>query len=45
MEDAPGPMFVLAIKDIVDQHALYVSYLKILFLDSEMQFFDKKGMT
>ena len=45
MEDAPGPMFVLAIKDFLDQHALCVSYLKIFFLDSEMQFFDKKGMT
>ena len=44
MEDVLGQIFVLAIKDIVDQHALYVSYLTILFLDSEMQVFDKKGM-
>ena len=26
MGDAPDQIFVLAIKDIVDQHALYVSY-------------------
>ena len=26
MGDAPGQMCVLAIEDIVDQHALYVSY-------------------
>ena len=48
MEDVPNQMFVLAIKDIVDQHALYVSYLAnltILFLDSEMHVFNKKEVT
>ena len=45
MEEGPDQMFVLAIKNIVDQHALYVSYLAdltILFLDSEMHVFNKK---
>ena len=48
MEDVPDQMFVLAIKDIVDQHALYVNYLAnltILFLDSEMHVFNKKEVT
>ena len=48
MEDVPNQMFVLAIKDIVDQHALYVSYLSdltIIFLDSEMHVFNKKEVT
>ena len=31
MGDAPDQMFVLAIKDIVDQHALHVGYSNNVF--------------
>ena len=31
MGDAPGPIFVLALKDIVGQHARYVSYPNNVF--------------
>lgn len=37
MGDAPDQMFVLAVKDIVDQHVLHVSYSSNVFQCQDIQ--------